>query len=92
MIKQIKLKKEHLGFLEEDTLDPPHWFFRVVISPNWISNGYWAVHKSLVINADDFKSEETIREYLRISNMPNGDTPIINDELTFREYNDDLIK
>jgi len=83
MIEQIRLEKKHFGNLEDNEHDIPFWFYRIIITPNWISNSHWAVKKNLITNADDFKSEETIRKYFQISE---------DEEFTFLEFGDEKVE
>jgi len=83
MIKQIKLEKIHFGSLEDDKHGIPYWFFQITITPNWVSSSFWAIHKNLVTNAEDFQSEETVKKHFQISD---------NDKLAFQEYEDEKLK
>lgn len=82
MIEKIKLEKSNFGKLEDDEHDIPYWFYRIATSSNWVSNSHWAIHKNLIINADDFKNEETIKKYLQLSD---------DDEFTFQEPEDEVV-
>jgi len=83
MIKQIRLEREHFGCIETNPDRTAYWDLKIVITPNWVSNRHWAVHKSLVSNREDFENEGTVKKHFQLSE---------NDEMLFGKFDDEKTK
>ncbi len=46
------------------TLKPAHFAEKIIVTPNWVSNGMWAIRRPYVANFAMFSSADTVRAFV----------------------------